>query len=279
MAVKSAPEASSTVKPRTPRRKADPLAEALRKDGDEATHPPIRMPRDWADAEAYLESGIDRVLLHGIPGTGKSYTPQHHTLRGEKPQVYSIYLGEETAAFQVIGTDYMEDGNQKWRNGPALLFWRTGGRLVINELDHAGGDALDALLWICDDAGTRRMGVVLPTGETVYPFDEGPFQIVATMNGEPEDLPEALAERFVTRVRIGRPHPHAIRALPQNLWAIAEELTKEETPASQRVTIRQFRSFAEAIKLGVPSGTAARGAFHHRADELLKTITLAAAEA
>ena len=279
MAVKSLTEVETTTTTRKRRVKVDPLATAFRADKTERNDPPIKMPRDWQDAEEVVGSGTDRVLLHGIPGTGKTYAGLHYPIGGVVPQVYSIYLGEETAAFQVVGTDKMEDGSMIRRDGPALLFWATGGRLVINELDHAGGDALDALLWICDDAKTRCKGVTLPDGDTVYPNEDGLFQILATMNGEPEDLPEALAERFITRVRITQPHPLAIRALPRHLWNIATELTNESTPASQRISIRQFRSFADLIERGVPSGTAARAAFHHRADELLKTITLAAAPA
>ncbi len=230
----------------------------------------------WQDAELVITSGMDRVLLHGIPGTGKTHAGLHFQRQGSAPGVRNIYLGEETAAYQIVGTDKIEDGTQVWRDGPGLQAWRTGDRLLINEIDHASGDALDALIWICDDKSTAERGVSISTGETVFPHELR--QIVATMNGEPEDLGDALSDRFMCRVRITCPHPKAIEALPTHLWEIAFKLTREETPASQRISIRQFRAFAEMIRLGVPSATASRSAFHHRADELLKTITLAAAK-
>jgi MoxR-like ATPase len=256
---------------RKPRVRKDPVAELMKKDGG-AVAPKPKMTRDWTDTVALIESGVRRLLLHGIPGTGKTFAGQNFPRMGKVPQVYNIYLGEETGAYQIIGTDAFHDGSMIWRDGPALLAWRTGGRLVINEIDHASGDALDALIWILDDKRTAEKGIVLATGETVYPHSD--FHAIATMNGEPEDLGDALAERLSTRVRITAPHPDAIMQLPQNLWKIASDLTNDSTPASQRVSIRQFRSFAELITAGCPSGTAARASFHHRADELLRTITL-----
>ncbi len=246
------------------------------------------LPKDWSDVEHAIAAGTRRVLLHGIPGTGKTLAAQRAGIEGttgittlynvvrSKADVFNVYLGEETAAYQIVGTDKIEDGTQVWRDGPGLQAWRTGDRLLINEIDHASGDALDALIWICDDKSTAERGVSISTGETVFPHELR--QIVATMNGEPEDLGDALSDRFMCRVRITCPHPKAIEALPTHLWEIAFKLTREETPASQRISIRQFRAFAEMIRLGVPSATASRSAFHHRADELLKTITLAAAK-
>jgi MoxR-like ATPase len=215
------------------------------------------------------------VLLNGIPGTGKTYSANTLQYKKRKPEVFNVYLGEETAAYQIVGTDTIKNGEAEWRDGPALKQRRGGVRLVINEIDHASGDALDALIWLTDDEKTAAAGIDLPTGEKIYPFKD--LQFVATMNGEREDLGDALSDRFVTTVRITCPHPAAIEALPKALWKLASELTTEETPESQRISIRQFRSFATMLDEGVPSNTAARASFHRRADELLKTIKLATA--
>lgn len=244
--------------------------------------------QDWHDAYAAIAAGTRRVLLFGIPGTGKTYAAQHagvnggvvvKTISGAKlrsaEDVYNVYLGEETAAYQIIGTDAIEHGTMVWRNGPGLLAWRAShGRLVINEIDHASGDALDALMWLCDDEKSAR--IALPTGEIVRP-DAG-LQVIATMNGEPEDLPDAIQDRFSTRFRIRAPHPDAIKTLPEPLHDLARKLTHEDTPQSQRISIRQFRAFVEMLERGVPGDIAARGAFHHRADELLRTIALEVGE-
>jgi len=88
-------------------------------------------------------------------------------------------------------------------------------------------------MWLCDDEKSAR--IVLPTGETVKPKPR--LQIVATMKREPEDLPEAIQDRFSARIRISAPHPEAIASLPENLRPHATKLTHENTPLSQRVSI------------------------------------------
>ncbi len=268
-----------TRKPRVPAavKAAHDLMEALT--GGQDDHPRrvagIPMHKCWQDAISAIEAGVYRVLLFGIPGTGKTLAGNETKFKGKTPEVYNIYLGEESSAYQIVGTDSLEKGNMVWRDGPAMKQRRNGGRLIINEIDHASGDALDALIWICDDPRTAAKGVDLPTGETVFPHED--LQFIGTMNGRPEDLGDALSDRFKTQFEITCPHPEAIMSLPVQLWDIAVALTGAETPESQRISIRQFRSFTEMIELGVNPDTAARGAFHHRADELLKTIRLAAA--
>ena len=41
------------------------------------------------------------------------------------------------------------------------------------------------------------------------------FNVVATMNGVPDDLPEALADRFAVKIDINNVHPDAIETLPE----------------------------------------------------------------
>jgi MoxR-like ATPase len=256
------------------RARRDPIMVAFRDYEKNSPVQKLPTPQCWKDAEAIIQSGHYRVLLNGIPGTGKTYAANHLPYKGEPCKTFNVYLGEETAAYQIVGTDIIRDGEMEWRDGPALSQRRKGVRLCINEIDHASGDALDALIWLTDDEETAAMGIDLPTGEKIYPYED--LQFVATMNGEREDLGDALSDRFVTTVRITCPHPDAVMQLPRALWNIAAKLSHEETPESQRITIRQFRSFATMMEEGVPSATAARGAFHRRSEELLKTIKLAA---
>src|SRR5207244_1607050 len=106
-----------------------------------------------------------------------------------------------------------------WMDGPALTAFRLGSRLVLNEIDKASGDALTFCHALLDDPGIAR--ITLPTGETVIPHED--FHVIATMNGEPEDLPDALRDRFAVRIHIDKLHPEAVEALPKDLHKIARK--------------------------------------------------------
>ena len=226
-----------------------------------------KLPEDWATAEAVLR-GAYRVLLYGPPGTGKTYAGRHYAVDGR--DVFNVYVGEDSAAYDVMGHDVVVDGSMIWRDGPGVRAWRRGARLVINELHKASGDTLDAIVALTDDR--ESAGITLPTGEYVEPA--AGFQVVATMNGEPEDLPEHLASRFAVRVRIENPHPDAIAALPANLRKTAQTLTGPRVEESRRMNLRQFSSYAELVEHGVDEETAARACFYEQAGEILDALTV-----
>lgn len=126
-----------------------------------------------------------------------------------------------------------------YADGIGLRSWREGKRLVIDEIDKAGGAAMTALLAITEDPSTAAYTIPL-TGETVVPTDG--FHLVATMNVEPDDLPEALQDRFTVAVEITQPHPDAIKALPTDLRAAAK--VSANLRNDRRVSIRSWQAFA-----------------------------------
>jgi MoxR-like ATPase len=229
------------------------------------------MPECWKVAEDIISAGVPRVLLIGIPGTGKSYAARHFGLR-QGQEVVNIYVREDSAEYQVVGTDiFQKDGSSGWRNGPALIAMQRGWRLVVNEIDHASGDVADAFMGIADDP--RSAGWMLPTGEYVQPAPG--FQAIFTMNAEREDLVPALADRLIMTVRITHPHPSAVMDLPEHMRKVAWQLSHEGVDEAQRVSIRAFREYARALDLGVKPHYAALAAFHHRAEELVNAMDLA----
>lgn len=191
---------------------------------------------------------VDRVLgvartalLYGPPGTGKTFAA--HGRDGDRT-VYSVTITPDTPAAELRGHYVPVGGSFEWRDGPAIKAWREGARLVINEIDHAGGDAVSFLLNCLDSPATAR--ITLPTGETVRPA-EG-FQGVATMNGSPEhDLLPALRDRFPVAVAIEEPHPAAIESLPADLQDAARGTVCAKDP-ERRVTLRAWLAFADHRK-------------------------------
>lgn len=195
----------------------------------------------WDLAEKCI-GNMRRVLLYGPPGTGKTYSAMHANRDADTP-LYTNTLTEETPASELRGHFIMTDGSYSWMHGPAIRSWLDGARYVLNELDRASGDCHSFCYAVLDDLASAQL--TLPTGDTVHPSDDATF--VVTMNGTESDLPEALIDRMDGIIKITRPHPAAIAALPDDLQVIASEATSAEA-ANVRTSIRKWFAFSEARK-------------------------------
>ena len=212
-----------------------------------------------------------RILLYGPPGTGKSYLARQAGLDGR--EVYPVSIHSDLPAAELRGHFIpTQDGGMKWMDGPATTAWRNGGRLILDEIDHAGDDALSFLLGILDDAPTARL-VLGTTGEVITPHDR--FQVVATMNGEPDDLPPALADRFPVSVRVEAPHPNAIASLPDDLRPMGASLAAHPDP-NRRMPLRSLLEF-DRLRVAVGQADAAMLIFGERAQEVLDALAIAKA--
>jgi hypothetical protein len=157
-----------------------------------------------------------------------------------------------------------------WQDGMGLRAWREGKRLVIDEVDKAGGAALTALLAILEDHSTAAITIPM-TGETVRPHAD--FHCIATMNGDPADLPDALQDRFTVRLEIDQPHPEAIEALPEDLRMAAK--ASASLQGERRASIRQWRAFATLRFELSDEPQAALAVFGpNRAQEVVDAVTI-----
>ncbi len=209
-----------------------------------------------------------RVLLYGPPGTGKTAAGTRAGLK-EAQQVLAITLTDETPMTDLRGHFIMVDGgNFLWADGIAIRAWRLGARLVLNEIDHAGGDVQSFLHVVLDDPQLARL--TLPTGEVVRPHAD--LQVTATMNGVPEDLPFALRDRFPVAIEVNEVHPDALKRLPQDLQRVAKNTALELDP-ERKISIRVWFEYASLrSKLDGDEAMAAKACFGTKAPQVLKLI-------
>lgn len=214
------------------------------------------LPESWRLAILAMHKA-PRVLLYGLPGTGKSYaatiTREHPAGTVERDDVLSLTLHEDASASDIIGGYLPKQGKWDWRDGPAVQAWRTSHerpvRLVLNEIDQAAGPVLTALYAILDDPESAVL--TLPTGETLRP-NPANLQIVSTMNGQPCDLPEALYDRHDAESRLDAPHPDSLAKLPAEWREIAAGLTSATARTEGRgTTPRDWHSLDRLTRRGV----------------------------
>lgn len=225
-------------------------------------------PIDQWDLASKTVGTMRRVLLYGPPGTGKTYAAMHYGLKPDQA-VYSNTLTEETPASELRGHFILRDGGYVWHHGPAMRAWLDGARYVINELDRASGDCHSFCYAVLDNIDSAQ--ITLPNGDTVHPVANTNF--VVTMNGTEADLPEALVDRMDAIIRITRPHPSAIAALPDNLQRIATEATASNDPRV-RTSIRKWFALAAAIEANLTIPEACVAVFGDRAADIAAAYNL-----
>ena len=167
---------------------------------------------DWPLVEAIFASPLARtVYIWGPPGIGKTYSA-YHTGRIDDG-VYAITLTEDTPAAELRG-HYLPKGSEMvWHDGPLTRAMREGARLVLNEITHGSPEALQFLYPVLESFETAR--ITLPTNETISPAPG--FQVIITDNLPPDDLPEALQDRFDCTLEITEPHTDALQLLDDPL--------------------------------------------------------------
>lgn len=220
----------------------------------------------WTVAETVVAASTGNTLLYGPPGTGKSYAAQAGC-----SDVFNLTLTPETPAAELRGHYHPRGGEFVWQDGPLTAAMRRGTRVVLNEVDHAGGDVLSFLLAALDNKESCR--VTLPSGETLRPADG--FHAVGTMNGKPEDLLPALRDRFAQHIEIPECNPKAIEALPEDLRNAARGTVGNSD--GERNTLRSWLAYAN-LRSKVGEEIAAQAVFGTDWKAVLDSLRVAAVE-
>ena len=173
-----------------------------------------KLPQCWQDLEDALNNGVDRVILFGPSGIGKTYAGMN--IGDVEAGAFRLVCTEDMTNMDVTGT-FLPDGKggTKWLDGSALKAWAgngiKGGRLIVDEIDKASGDVYATLLAMLDSPESASFEH--PDTGRIHRPNAG-FSAIMTTNVENMgELPTALTDRFPIKIRINEPHPDALLRL------------------------------------------------------------------
>jgi MoxR-like ATPase len=160
--------------------------------------------------------------------------------------------------------------------GAALRAWigngTIGARLVVDEIDKAGGDVQSTLLAFLDSVESSSFEHPY-TGEIYKPLPG--FSAIMTTNLEDMDeLPNALKDRCPIAIKIDAPHPAAlIASLPVELRQLAATIVAGKP--GQRASLRAFHAFEKLRKSpDVGAERAAKMVFGRMAEPIIDAIRI-----
>lgn len=224
----------------------------------------------WTLVEFALDARCPRSLVYGPPGTGKTMSA-YLWAKANNFECLSTTLTEDTPMTELRGHFVLKGSDFVWHDGLIARAWRMSltqpVMVILNEIDHASGDTSTFLHNALDDPQMARLD--LPNDETIVP-KAGNLLYVATMNGVPEDLSEALRDRFPVKIAIPEPNPKAIAALPTKLQTLGSNLS--ERPG---LTLRGLYEFGRLLESGASQSMAARLIFGDAANDILNALKLA----
>lgn len=228
------------------------------------------LPECWQNVHDVLSAGIDRLILFGPPGTGKTYAGL--TLGTINNGAWRLECTEEMTQADITGA-WMPNGKGTWdwHVGKAVKAWEgdgiRGGRLVIDEIDKASGDVLAMLLAMTDTPESCEWEHP-ETGRKIRPRPG--FSVVMTTNVEDlRELPQALLDRFPIRQRINTPHPNGLMALASDLRGPAA--ASADADKDRRFSLRAFQAF-DTLRKSVGAERAAKLVFGRHAQSILDAI-------
>jgi MoxR-like ATPase len=236
-----------------------------------ATDTLTKLPQCWQDVQDAMDSGIDRIILFGPPGTGKTFAGLH--IGNVEAGAHRLVCTEDMTTADVTGCFIQDEkGGYNWQFGSAMKAWRgngvTGGRLVVDEIDKAGGDVAAQLLAMLDSPESASWEHP-STGERFTPT--AGFSAVMTTNIEDmRELPTALADRFPVSIRINQPHPSALKRLSPDLRELA---IRSADAGERRISLRAFYDF-DKIRTNLGIDRAAQMVFKDRAQSILDAIAI-----
>lgn len=221
---------------------------------------------------AIFPTAVHRVLLYGPPGTGKSsiaYSMFPSTA------IERVTLHDQVDPSDLIGTWKVTARNggtdMEWVDGPAVRAMKSGSPLILDEVDSMSPEVKNILHAILDDRAIASLH--LPNGTIVKPTPG--FCVIGTTNRSPDDLPEAIRDRFDLTLRADTPAPGILSSLPEDMAAMLvatyrNTTTKQWSPCVSARSMLAFSRLTEAIG---DRSMAARLVFNKSATDFLNALS------
>lgn len=229
------------------------------------------LPACWQKLTNALNAGIDRIVLFGPPGTGKTFAGLN--IGNISAGSHRLICTEDMTTADVCGA-FMPDraGGFSWVAGSALKAWngdgRNGGRLVVDEIDKAGGDVFAQLLAFLDSPESASWEN--PETGQIHKPRQGFSAVMTTNCEEMSELPDALIDRFPIRIRIDQPHPNALARLSADLRGIAIRMADA---GRERISLRAFFAF-DTLRQTLPLRESAELVFGNRAGSIIDALAV-----
>lgn len=231
------------------------------------------------DTFTFPSDVVRRICISGRPGTGKSGAPWYY-FDGAR-QVERVTIHNSMCPEDLLGSWTLRATNggteTVWEDGPVTRAMRASHHrisiIVLDEIDKRGPDVETALHQILDDPDMAR--ILLPTGEIIT---TGPgFGAVATMNGNPDDLSDALRDRFDIFLNADTPSAGVLSGMTDAMSAIVQRTIAESPVTAWRPTItpRRGRAFCRLEKVW-DTESAASAMFGAAAPDMLTMLAAVA---
>lgn len=229
--------------------------------------------KTWKDTlKKVTAAGIDRIIIMGPPGTGKSTAP--NTI-WEPENVHRVQCTPGMERADLLGGMGLRDGNTVQVEGPVVKAMRTGGVLVMDEIDRIPPELHSLVQSILDPANLSA--ITLSDGSVLRPSTG--YKVIGTTNcaSPMDEFPATIWERFQVCIVASEPLKEQLESLPENVRPIVEKHYASQTwQWSATVSFRRVASYAALAEKLSDQELAAELTFGQSAKEFLSAIVSAA---